>query len=155
MITVSEEEFDPGTELSAFRSVAATSGGVAAFAGYVRGEGDAVKALVLEHYPGPTESSIAAIIAHACDRWALDAVRIRHRVGRMTPGEAIVFAAAAAAHRRDALEAVDFLMDFLKTEALFWKKEERQGGAVWIEPRARDYADAARWRRDGADHGRH
>ncbi len=111
----------------------------------MRGEAGAVKTLTLDHYPGFTDVEIARIANEALGRWRLDGVLIVHRVGALDPGEPIVLAAAAAAHRRDAFQAVDFLMDYLKTEAPFWKKEAALNGESWIEPRASDYEDKMRW----------
>ncbi len=147
MIRVSEQDFDPGTELSAFER-SASGGAVVSFLGKVRGgEGGKVRSLVLEHYPGVTERSIAEIEAEARKRWAIDETLIIHRVGALEPGEPIVLVCVSAAHRREAFEAADFLMDYLKTEAMFWKKEVRKDGEAWIEPREADYKDAARWRK--------
>ncbi len=150
MIRVCEESFDPGAELSAFEKSAQGAGAVVSFVGKVRGAAGAedVKALYLEHYPGVTERSISDIEAEARQRWPIDDALIIHRVGEMKPGEPIVMVCVASAHRREAFEAADFLMDYLKTEAMFWKKEVRDGGEAWIEPRDADYKDAARWRKD-------
>ncbi|WDI31342.1 molybdenum cofactor biosynthesis protein MoaE [Hyphococcus flavus] len=150
MIRVCEEPFDPGAELSSFESAAKGAGAVVSFLGKVRGkaESDDVTALVLEHFPGVTEKSISEIEQQAKSRWNIDEVLIIHRVGRLTPGEPIVMVCVASAHRRDAFEAADFLMDYLKTEAMFWKKEVRKNGEAWIEPRDQDYKDVGRWRED-------
>ena len=147
MIRVSENPFDPAAAIADFEQRAGDAGAVAAFLGKVRGraEGETVDALYLEHYPGVTEKSIREIEAAARRRWRICDTLIIHRVGRMVEGEAIVLVCAAAAHRRDAFEAVDFLMDYLKTNALFWKKEIRKTREVWIEPRAEDYEDVKRW----------
>jgi molybdopterin synthase catalytic subunit len=107
--------------------------------------GQAVTGLFLDAYPGMTETSLEAIAADARARFAVSAVAIVHRSGAVAPGAPIVFAAAAALHRRAAFEAADYLMDRLKTDAAFWKREERADGAVWIEPRPSDRADRARW----------
>lgn len=150
MIRVSPEPFDPGAELSAFERDAGGAGAVVSFVGKVRGAAGEknVTSLYLEHYPGVTERSIAAIEDEARKRWALFDVLVIHRVGALAPGEAIVMVCAASAHRREAFEAADFLMDYLKTEAMFWKKEVRDGDEAWIEPRDADYKDAERWRKD-------
>lgn len=149
MIRVSPEPFDPGAELSAFERGAGRAGAVVSFVGKVRGAAGEknVASLYLEHYPGVTERSIAAIEDEARKRWALLDVLIIHRVGMLAPGEPIVMVCVASAHRREAFEAADFLMDYLKTEAMFWKKEVRDGGEAWIEPRDADYKDAERWRK--------
>lgn len=148
MIKVSSDPFDPGAEIKAFEKRADGAGAIVSFLGKVRGAagGEKVRALYLEHYPGVTEQSIAEIEKQAQERWALDDVLIIHRVGELAPGEAIVLVCVSAAHRREAFEAADYLMDFLKTKAMFWKKEIRDDGDEWIEPRAADYQDAARWR---------
>ncbi len=147
MIRISTSTFDPGKELSAFEKNAGDAGAVVSFLGRVRGEEteSAVRALYLEHYPGVTEHRLGDAEAEAHRRWAIDEPLIIHRIGDMKPGEPIVFVCVSARHRRDAFEAADFLMDYLKTKALFWKKEIRPGGDQWIEPRAQDYSDAARW----------
>lgn len=150
MIRVSEQSFDPGEEFSAFERRAAGAGAVVSFLGKVRGEdgADPVKALYLEHYAGVTEASVAEIADEARRRWKIDTPLIIHRVGRLEPGEPIVLVCASAAHRRDAFDAANFLMDYLKTKALFWKKEIRASGEKWIEPRDEDYRDADRWRQE-------
>ena len=148
MIRISTELFDPGAELAAFEKAAEGAGAVVSFLGKVRGKaGDRpVSELYLEHFPGVTERSIAEIEREARKRWAINQVLIVHRVGALEPGEPIVMVCVASAHRREAFEAADFLMDYLKTEALFWKKESREDGEAWIEPRDADYKDAKRWK---------
>ena len=149
MIRVLETPFDTPQEIAAFNKRAGKAGAVVTFLGAVRGTSDKgdVVALELEHFPGVTEKSIAAIEAEARNRWRVRDIDIIHRVGRLAPGEPIVLVCVAADHRREAFEAADFLMDYLKTEAMFWKKEVRANGEAWIEPRVDDYADAARWRK--------
>ncbi|WHU02932.1 MULTISPECIES: molybdenum cofactor biosynthesis protein MoaE [unclassified Sphingomonas] len=120
------------------------AGGVASFTGVVRG-GDGITALELEHYPGMTEDALCTLAEAAMDRWNLLGVTILHRVGRMTVGERIVFIGTAAAHRREALEACAYLIDRLKTDAPFWKREWRGEDASWVEARASDEAAAAKW----------
>ena len=115
--------------------------------------GASVNSLHLEHFPGVTEKSVQSIETKARARWALGDVLIIHRFGELAVGEPIVMVCTAAAHRRDAFEAADFLMDFLKTEAMFWKKECRSDGESWIEPRDGDYTDAARWSVDARGDG--
>ncbi len=148
MIRVLETSFDPAAEIAAFNKRAGAAGAVVTFLGAVRASaGDTdVKALELEHFPGVTEKSITEIENEARSRWPVSDIDIVHRVGRLAPGEPIVLVCVAADHRREAFEAADFLMDYLKTEAMFWKKEIRSDGDAWIEPRAADYKDAARWR---------
>jgi molybdopterin synthase catalytic subunit len=123
-------------------------GAVVTFTGLVRGEtgGKPLVAMTLEHYPGMTEAELTRIGAEAAARWRLIGWRIVHRVGRLEPGETIVLVATASAHRRDAFAAAEFLMDYLKTRAPFWKKEETADGAArWVEARDSDDAAAARW----------
>lgn len=120
------------------------AGGVASFTGVVRGE-DGVTVLELEHYPGMTEAALCALAEQATERWALLGVTIVHRVGRMEPGERIVLIATAAHHRREALDACAYLIDRLKTDAPFWKREWRGDAGRWVEARGSDVAAAARW----------
>ena len=147
MIRIAKEPFVAASEIAAFETRIGSAGAIVTFTGKVRDEagGASVSALHLEHFPGQTEKSIADIENVAKRRWPLIDVLIIHRVGAMSAGEAIVLVCVASAHRRDAFEAADFLMDYLKTKALFWKKEVTSKGAVWIEPRKSDYEDAARW----------
>ena len=147
MISVCETCFDPAEELGAFEKKTDDAGAVVSFLGKVRGKSgnNDIRGLQLEHYPGVTEKSIAAIEREAQRRWAIDDTLIIHRVGAIKPGEPIVLVCVSAAHRRDAFEAADFLMDFLKTKAMFWKKEIRTDGDSWIDPREGDYKDAKRW----------
>lgn len=141
-VSVQAHAFDTAAELAALNSDGA--GATASFVGLVRG-GDEIVALELEHYPGFTEAEIARIEAAARERFDLIDTRIVHRYGAMKPDEAIVLVAASSKHRRDALQAVDFLMDYLKTDAPFWKREIRADGATWIEPRADDRDARAAW----------
>ncbi|WP_426261045.1 molybdenum cofactor biosynthesis protein MoaE [Sphingomonas sp. DC1100-1] len=122
------------------------AGAVATFTGLVRSD-DGVGTLELEHYPGATEAALTRLAEEATARWALGAATIVHRVGPMAPGERIVFVAAAAAHRGAALEACAYLIDRLKTDAPFWKRETRGGEARWVEARDSDADAAARWGR--------
>lgn len=151
-ILVAEADFDIGAELDALArsdDAAADVGGLASFVGYVRRDktsgDDAVRALTLEHYPGMTERQLGAIIDEAAGRWPISGAVIIHRVGRLLPGERIVMAACASAHRDAAFDACRFLMDFLKTRAPFWKREETAQGERWVEARASDDAAASRW----------
>ncbi|MCT2558965.1 molybdenum cofactor biosynthesis protein MoaE [Tsuneonella sp. YG55] len=140
--------FDPAELLEAFHRGADDVGAVVSFTGFARGkarEGAPVAALVLESYRGVTLRSMEAIAAEALDRFDIASCRVVHRDGTILPGEAIVFVATAARHRRAAFEAADYLMDRLKTEAVFWKREEGPGGGRWIEPTDADRADAGRW----------
>ncbi len=122
------------------------AGAVATFTGLVRAD-DGVETLELEHYPGATEAALAKVAEGACIRWGLSAATIVHRVGPMHPGERIVFVAAASAHRGASLEACAYLIDRLKTDAPFWKRETRGAEASWVEARDADEAAAARWER--------
>jgi molybdopterin synthase catalytic subunit len=148
VIRVQAEPFDVGEELARLSAGRTDIGAVASFVGLVREmAGDArIEAMTLEHYPGMTEKQLARIEAQARARWPLQACLIVHRYGRMTPGEPIVLVATASAHRQAALEACAFLIDWLKTEAPFWKLEETGEGASWVEARAEDEAAARRWR---------
>ncbi len=120
------------------------AGGVASFTGVVRGDGG-VTALELEHYPGMTEDALCTLAEAAMDRWNLLGVTILHRVGRMETGERIVFIGTAAAHRREALDACAYLIDRLKTDAPFWKREWRGEEASWVAARSSDQEAAAKW----------
>jgi molybdopterin synthase catalytic subunit len=151
MIRVQTEAFDPHAETAAFQKGRGEAGALASFIGTVRdsAHGGEVSALELEAYPGFTEKQIAALEADARSRFDLIDTLVIHRSGRMLPGEAIVLVAALSKHRREALQAVDYLMDRLKTEAPFWKKEVRAAKdgetAEWIEPRGDDRDARARW----------
>jgi molybdopterin synthase catalytic subunit len=144
MIRLQAEPFDAGAELASFSASAAGAGAIASFLGLVRGD-RGVTCLELQHYPGLTEASLAAIGEEARTRFDLAAFAVVHRHGALAVGEPIVFVAAAAAHRRSAFDAVDYMMDRLKTEAAFWKREHGPEGARWIEARACDLEDRARW----------
>jgi molybdopterin synthase catalytic subunit len=144
VIRVQTEPFMPGELLEAFSRGRDATGAVASFTGLTRA-GAGIERLVLDAYPGFTETVMQAIETEARDRFEVQDVLAVHRWGPIGVGEPIVFVAVAAAHRRAAFHAVDFLMDQFKTRAPFWKKEEGSGGARWIEPRDQDYADLARW----------
>jgi molybdopterin synthase catalytic subunit len=147
MVELGEHAIDPTARLTSFAERAAGAGAIVSFQGIVRSEGGkAVEALFLDHAPALTIRAIEGAVHEACDRWRLVDCCVIHRVGRVAVGETVLFAATAAAHRREAFEACDFLVDFLKTEAPFWKREIRRGGEAWIEPTARDYSDRDRWR---------
>jgi len=141
-IAVGSEDFDPGALLA--RLEATGGGGVASFTGLVRGEDD-LEALELEHYPAMTGHALAGIADEARHRWPLLGLVMVHRVGRLVPGERIVFVGTAASHRAAALEACAFLIDWLKTGAPFWKKEHRGARSAWVEARESDDAARARW----------
>ena len=142
--------FDPAAELAAFAAAHRGAGGVVSFLGQVRAEGE-VEALELRVYEPLTTAGMRELGAEALRRWAIDGLLVIHRHGVMTPGEAIVFVAAAARHRRDAFAAADFTMDHLKSESWFWKREQVAGAWRWIEPRAADYTDLERWRAPAAE----
>lgn len=140
--------FEPAQRMARLTAIADGAGAVVSFTGLMRAvgqDGDALNALVLESYRGVTLASMKAIVADAVRRFAVSHVDVVHRHGRILPDEAIVFVAIASTHRRAAFEAVDYLMDRLKTEAVFWKREEGEHGSRWIEPTAADTDDAARW----------
>ena len=148
MIRVQAELFDPGAELSGFtRACGHDTGGIASFTGLVRdsGEGPRLQALTLEHYPGMTERQLARIEAEARSRWPVQEITLIHRFGRLLPGERIVLVLVAAAHRGSAFQACEFLIDWLKTQAPFWKLEEGASGARWVEAKEDDVRKAAHW----------
>ena len=156
-IRIAEDEIDVAAETAALTRGRIDVGAVVAFTGICRDDedGERIAALVLEHYPGMAETEIARHVEEAEARWPLLGVRVVHRVGRIKPGEVIVLAVTASAHRRAAFEAAEFLMDYLKTRAPLWKKVERAAGTSWIEARTEDDAATARWRdrpkRDAAE----
>lgn len=147
MMTVSADPIDAGAALSAFETDIGGAGGIFSFTGRVRPDSKhgSVATLHLQAYSPMTERGIEQAIAETEKRWPLSGLKVIHRIGDMAPGDTVVFVAAAAMHRRDAFEAADFLMDYLKTNAIFWKKEVTDQGVVWIEPRPQDYEDNARW----------
>ncbi|MCG6659050.1 molybdopterin synthase catalytic subunit MoaE [Halomonas campisalis] len=147
MIRVQQAPFDAGAEQRALLAGRSDIGAVVSFTGLVRdfNERPEVNALTLEHYPGMTEAALGEIVAEAESRWPLQGLRVIHRVGRMTPGDPIVLVVVASAHRRAAFEACDFIMDYLKTRAPFWKKEHSASGDYWVAERESDHRDAGRW----------
>ena len=146
LIQIQKQDFDIAAEMGALAARGGDAGAVATFTGLVRAD-DGLAALTLEHYPAMTEREIARHVAEAGARWPLLGVTIIHRIGRLTPGERIVFVAVAAAHRRAAFAACEFLMDYLKVQAPFWKQEERGGRAAWVEAKASDDNAAERWQK--------
>ncbi len=152
MIRVQLEDFDIGQEIDALTAGNTGIGGICSFMGTVRdmaggsGADDAVSTMTLEHYPGMTEKALAQIDAEANTRWNLAASLIVHRYGELTPGDRIVLVVTASAHRQDAFEACQFLMDWLKTKAPFWKLEASEDGASWVEARESDDDATARWK---------
>jgi molybdopterin synthase catalytic subunit len=146
-VRVQTEDFDVGAELAALEALG--GGGVASFTGVVRGDGG-LSALVLEHYPAMTQLQLERIADEAARRWSLLGIRLIHRVGTLAPGARIVFVGTASRHRTAALESCAFLIDWLKTDAPFWKKEIHEDGAErWVEARQEDVAKAAGWNSEG------
>jgi len=148
-ILVQADPFDLGDEVAAMSRGRTDIGAIASFVGLARdlNEGSGVAAMTLEHYPGMTEKALAALVDDACSRWPLLDVTVIHRVGRLLPGDPIVLVAVAGSHRGEAFAACEFIMDYLKTQAPFWKKEETTEGDRWVEARASDDAAAARWQK--------
>lgn len=146
-IRVQETAFDVGREQQRLTHRRTDIGAVVSFTGLVRdfNERPNVSALTLEHFPGMTEKALSRIAEEAWSRWSLQAVTVIHRVGRLAPGDAIVLVVVASAHRRAAFEACDFIMDILKTQAPFWKKEHTASGDYWVSERQSDREDAGRW----------
>jgi len=147
-IRVQEQDFDAGAVIAALHADHPAVGAVAAFVGLVRdrNEGDGIRGMVLEHYPGMTEQALAKIAREAEERWDLLDVTVIHRVGRLEPGARIVLVAVASTHRGDAFAACEFIMDFLKTRAPFWKKESTAEGERWVCARDSDARAVGRWR---------
>lgn len=144
-VSIQAEDFDVAAELAALE--ASGGGGVASFTGIVRGE-DGLIALELEHYPAMTQAQVERIVGEAMDRWPLLDARVIHRFGRLEPGARIVFVGTASRHRTAALESCAFLIDWLKSEAPFWKKQHfADGGTGWVEAKAEDEAKARGWTR--------
>ena len=146
-VRVQSEPFDTGRELARLYEEAPGVGAVASFLGVVRDENDerSVGSMLLEHYPGMTERAIEGIVRDALSRWPVSAATVIHRIGTLSPGDPIVFAAAASSHRSDAFAACEFIMDFLKTKAPFWKKESTPTGDRWVGTRGSDLDALARW----------
>lgn len=150
-ISVQREEFDAGAEIRAVSRANPKVGGVAAFVGLVRdvNEGAPVAAMTLEHYPGMTEKALAGIVDEARSRWEVLDCTVIHRVGELRPTDPIVLVVVASGHRGDAFAACEFIMDYLKTRAPFWKKESTPAGTRWVEARESDDQAAGRWRPPG------
>jgi molybdopterin synthase catalytic subunit len=146
-VSIQTEDFDVSAEIAALRRADARVGAVCSFLGTVRdrNDGDAVSTMELEHYPGMTEKSIEAMIDEAFKRFDIFAARVIHRVGLLQPLDQIVFVAVTSAHRGESFQACEFLMDYLKTQAPFWKKEETPQGARWVDARVSDDAALAKW----------
>lgn len=147
MIRVQQEDFDVAEELRQMRAANPAIGALVSFVGLVRdlNEGNAISCMTLEHYPGMTEKSLLQIVVAAQQRWPLLAVRVVHRIGPLVPCDQIVLVAVACAHRGDAFAACEFIMDYLKTKAPFWKKEQTPAGSLWVDARETDGRAAARW----------
>jgi molybdopterin synthase catalytic subunit len=146
-IRIQEGDFDIAQEISALTRGHTDIGAVVSFSGVCRGSEDdqTVSALTLEHYPGMAEAEIARHAETAMSRWPLTGLTVIHRVGRITPGENIVLVLTASRHRQAAFQAAEFLMDYLKANAPFWKREETAAGTAWVDARSHDDAAAARW----------
>jgi molybdopterin synthase catalytic subunit len=149
MVRLQRENFDPAAEAAALTRGRTDIGAVVTFTGVCRGDeqGDPITALTLEHYPGMAEAEIARHVDEARSRWALLGVSVVHRHGRLLPGENIVLVVTASSHRQDAFAAAEFLMDYLKTRAPFWKQVERAGATAWVAAKQADDAAAERWTR--------
>jgi len=152
-VSIQADDFDLGAEVAALRAGDGGVGAVAAFVGTVRerNDGAPVQSLELEHYPGMTEAAIESMIDQAVERFAIRAARVVHRVGTLAPAAQIVLVVVTAAHRGEAFQACEFLMDYLKTQAPFWKKESGPAGAHWVDARVADDAALARWGIAGAN----
>ncbi len=150
-VSIQQEDFDVSAELDALRKSSPQAGALVSFVGLVRdySETGRVDNIFLEHYPGMSEKALHAIIADAARRWQLLGVRVIHRVGELRPNEQIVLVATASAHRADAFAACEFIMDYLKTSAPFWKREQSAGGTKWLDTKASDLERAERWVQQG------
>ncbi|HEV3246650.1 MAG TPA: molybdenum cofactor biosynthesis protein MoaE [Beijerinckiaceae bacterium] len=151
IVRIQPQAFDIGAEVAALTRGRSDIGAIVTFTGVCRDEGGSLAALEIEHYPGMAEEEIARVVEKAQERWPLQGVAVVHRHGRIAAGEEIVLVVTVSAHRRAAFEAAEFLMDYLKTNAPFWKKEVRLSDVAgrWVEAKASDTADAARWRKNG------
>lgn len=152
-VRIQVQDFDAGAEIAALRRGDPKVGAVASFIGVCRdaNDGDAVTSMTLEHYPGMTERALERIVAEAKRRWNVVDVLVVHRVGELKPADQIVLVVVTGAHRGEAFAACEFIMDYLKTRAPFWKKEETPTGSRWVEARASDDEAADRWRKKDAD----
>ena len=143
-VRIQQADFDIAAEIAALKR-ATNVGAIVSFTGIVRGD-DGITSMTLEHYPGMTEREISRHIEEACARWPLAGVTVIHRIGDLAPGDNIVLVITASSHRQAAFEAAEFLMDYLKTRAPFWKEETRGNHTIWVEAKAADDAAANRWR---------
>ena len=150
-VRIQTEDFDIGAEILALQRGNPKIGAIASFIGLVRdiNEGDAVSEMTLEHYPGMSEKALEAIVTEAKQRWDILDALVIHRVGVLKPADQIVLVVIAGAHRGDAFAACEFIMDYLKTRAPFWKKESTSAGSRWVEARESDDQAADKWRQDG------
>ena len=146
-VTIQSQDFDLGVEVALLRAGNAAVGAVAAFVGTVRdrNDGSGVQAMELEHYPGMTERAIEAMIDDAVQRFGIEGARVVHRIGLLQPLDQIMMVAVTSAHRGSAFQACEFLMDYLKTQAPFWKKEQTPAGTRWVDARVADDAALQRW----------
>lgn len=144
-IRIQQADFDIAREIALLTQGRTDIGAVVSFSGICRGGEDGVAALTLEHYPGMAEEEIGRHVRQACARWPLNGVTVIHRVGRIEPGQNIVLVLTASQHRAAGFKAAELLMDYLKTSAPFWKREERAAGTSWVEAQAEDDAATARW----------
>jgi molybdopterin synthase catalytic subunit len=147
-VRVQSADFDVGAEIAALRKGDPRVGGVASFVGVVRdlNDGNSVSEMTLEHYPGMTEAALEKIVAEAKSRWDIYEALVIHRIGRLQPTDQIVLVVVTSAHRGEAFQACEFLMDYLKTKAPFWKKEQTAEGGRWVDARGSDDSAAARWK---------
>ena len=144
-VSVQREDFDLGTEVTALKDGRCDIGDIVTFTGTVRDLDGGLRSMTLEHYPGMTEKELEDIAAEAEKRWPLQACRIIHRYGELAPGDNIVLVITMSAHRHAAFDAASFLMDFLKSRAPFWKKEDKGGNAIWVDARESDAEALKRW----------
>lgn len=144
-VRVQSDIFDPGAELNAFTAVVDGAGAVVSFSGIVRDVAGGLQTMEIEHYPGMTESALQAIAEEAMQRWNLADALVIHRYGRLQAGEIIMMVATASPHRKDAFDSAEFLMDYLKSRAPFWKKEVSSAGADWVAAKDEDESALDRW----------
>ncbi|MEM7317557.1 MAG: molybdenum cofactor biosynthesis protein MoaE [Pseudomonadota bacterium] len=144
-IAVQAEPFDLGHEAGRFAAAGSANGAIVTFSGIVRDDSGTLEAMEIEHYPGMTEKAITAIVKEASHRWGLGDILVIHRYGRLAPGDLIMMVATAARHRKNAFEAAEFLMDYLKSRAPFWKKEIQADGSAWVAARDADEDALKRW----------
>ena len=150
-ISIQQHDFDLAAELAALRAQSSETGALVSFTGLVRDISDSekIESIHLEHYPGMCEKALEQIISEAKQRWSLLGVRVIHRIGELKPNEQIVLVATASKHRADAFAACEFIIDYLKTAAPFWKREQTRHGAHWLETRASDQLRMQRWFPEG------